>query len=202
MPEGALLIEKEKYLSAGVHIGTKVSNKFMKHFIFRTRGDGLAVMNVQKIDERLKLAANLLAQYEPNEIIVVCRRDIGLEVVNLFGKATGIKVFSKRYMPGTLTNTKFKNFLEAKVLISLDPALDGVAIEDATKRGIVTIALCDTNNLINKIDLVIPCNNKGKKSLGLVFYILAREYLKAKGKAIEELKIEDFIGAESSEKKN
>ena len=100
----------------------------------------------------------------------------------MFSKATGIRVFAGRYAPGALTNPSLKEFFEIKLLVVTDPWPDKNIVDDALKLGIPVIALCDTNNELTNVDLVIPCNNKGKKSLGLIFYILAKEYLKAKGK--------------------
>jgi len=114
----------------------------------------------------------------------------------VFAKATGSRAFAGRYLPGVLTNPELRNFVEAKILIVTDSWPDRNAIRDANKIGLPVIALCDTNNQPNYIDLVVPCNNKGKKSLGLFFWLLAREYLRKRGTIgdKEEIKetIEDF----------
>lgn len=188
MAEDELLVPNDEYLKAGIHIGTKFKTKFMEDFIYKTRPDGLSVLNVQKIDERIKLMANLLSNYEPEDILVVSRRENGWLPVRMFGKLTGARVFAGRYPPGTLTNPRLRNYIEAKIVVVTDAWPDRNVIEDALKVGIPIIALCDTNNQANNIDLVVPCNNKGKKSLGLLFYLLTREYLKAR----EELKEKDF----------
>ena len=153
----------------------------MEQFIYKTRPDGLSVLNLQKIDERIDLAANLLAQYEPEDILVVSRRENGWKSIKKFGKMTGAKIFAGRYPPGILTNSNLDNFLEVKIILVTDSWPDRNAITDALKIGIPVIALCDTNNQSNNIDLVVPCNNKGKKSLGLFFFILTKEYMKKRG---------------------
>ena len=153
----------------------------MASFIYKIRSDGLSVLNVQEINRRLGFAAQFMSNYNPEDIIVVCRRENGWDVVSLFSKVTGIRVFAGRYNPGMLTNSNLETFTEAKLLVVVDPWPDKNIIADATKCGIPVIALCDTNNESTNIDLVIPCNNKGKKSLGLIFWILAKEYLKKKG---------------------
>jgi small subunit ribosomal protein S2 len=186
------LVPLEEYLKVGIHIGTKFRTKYMAPFIYKTRPDGLVVLNVQEIDKRIKLAANLLSQYNPEDILVVCRRENGWKAINLFSKLTGIKTFTGRYPPGILTNPNLKTFIETKLIFVVDPWPDKNVVKDALKIGIPVLALCDTNNETNNLDLVVPCNNKGKKSLGLIFWILAREYLKSRNKEIKE-KIDEFM---------
>ncbi len=176
-----LLVPQDTYLKAGIHIGTKFRTKYMEQFIYKTRPDGLSVLNLSKIDERLKIAGSMLSQYEPKDILLVSRRENSWKAVKAFGKVTGIRVFAGRYPPGILTNPALKIYTEAKLIFVTDSWPDRNAINDAMKIGIPVVALCDTNNTSNNIDLVIPCNNKGKKSLGLLFWILAREYLVGRG---------------------
>ncbi|MBU1204730.1 MAG: 30S ribosomal protein S2 [Nanoarchaeota archaeon] len=177
----SLLVPTDQYLKAGIHIGTKFRTKYMEKFIYKTRPDGLSVLNLQKIDERIKICANFLAQYAPEEIIIISRRENGWKSIKMLSKLTGIRVFAGRYPPGVLTNTNLDKFIEAKIVLVTDSWPDRNVINDAMKIGIPIIALCDTNNQSNNIDLVIPCNNKGKKSLGLFFWILTREYMKKRG---------------------
>ncbi|MEK6974367.1 MAG: 30S ribosomal protein S2 [Nanoarchaeota archaeon] len=194
--EEQLLVPVDEYLKVGLHIGTKFRTKFMSPFIYKVRPDGLAVLNVQEINKRLDLAAKMMAKYEPDDILVVCRRENGWKPVKMLSKNTSIKIFAGRYPPGILTNSKLDSFMETKLIFVADPWPDRNAINDAAKLGIPVIALCDTNNDSSNVDLVIPCNNKGKKSLALIFWILTKEYLKAKGKIKEDSEfkatIEDF----------
>jgi len=196
MAEEKFLVPTDEYLKSGIHIGTKFKTRYMEKFIYKTRPDGLSVLNLQKIDERIKIAAKFLAQYNPEDILVVGRRESAWKPIKMFGKLTGTKVFAGRYPPGILTNPNLDNYIEIKVLLVVDAWPDKIAVMDALKMGVPVIALCDTNNQSNKIDFVIPGNNKGKKSLGLFFWILTREYLRNKGilKANVELKekIQDF----------
>jgi len=196
MPEEKFLVPRDVYLKSGIHIGTKFRTNYMEQFIYKTRPDGLSVLNLQKIDERIKIAALFLAQYTPEDILIISRRENGWKAVELFGKLTGIRVFAGRYPPGILTNPNLEEYTEAKIVLVVDAWPDRNAVIDAVKVGIPVIALCDTNNQSNFIDFVIPCNNKGKKSLGLLFYILVKEFLKAKGKLKEDEdikeKLEDF----------
>ncbi len=185
------LIPQDQYLKAGIHIGTKFRTKYMEQFIYKTRPDGLSVLNLQKIDERIRLAINMLAHFNPEEILVVSRRENGWKAVKMLTKSTGIKIIAGRYLPGILTNPRLEKYTEVKIVLVTDAWPDRNVINDALKVGIPVIALCDTNNQANNIDLVIPCNNKGKKSLGLLFWIMASEYLKRKGHELKAT-IEDF----------
>jgi small subunit ribosomal protein S2 len=191
-----MLMPLEAYLKSGIHIGTKFKTRYMEDFVYKTKPDGLYILNLQKIDERINLAANMLAQYNPEDILIVSRRENSWKAANMFGKATGIRVFTGRYPPGILTNTALDNFIQARLIVVTDAWPDKNAVNDAIKVGIPIIALCDTNNQTNNLDLVVPCNNKGKKSLGIAFYILAKEYLIRKGlleKGKEpDFKLEDF----------
>ncbi len=190
------LVPADEYLKVGIHIGTKFKTAAMQPFIYKIRPDGLNVLNVKRINERLEAAGRMLSQYDPEDILVVCRRENGWSAVNEFSKFTGIKSFTKRYPPGILTNTGLRNFMETKLIFVADPFPDKNAVDDAVKIGIPVIGLCDTNNELDNVDLVVPCNNKGKKSIGLVFWILTREYLKLRGiiKDYKEFKavLDDF----------
>jgi len=197
MAEESFLVPSDVYFKAGVHIGTKFKTKYMKPFIYKVRPDGLSVLNVQQIDKRIRLSAKFLAQYAPEDVLIVCRRENGWEPVKLFGKLTGAKVIPSRYPPGILTNPNLDRFIEVKIMLVTDSWPDRNAINDALSVGIPVIGLCDTNNEANYLDLIIPCNNKGRRSLGLIFYLLAREYLRERGMLKEEelpIKMEEFMG--------
>jgi len=197
MSEPALLVASEVYLKQGIHIGTKFKTKSMEPFIYKTRSDGLSVLNLEEIDKRIKTAVRFLASYEPEEILVCARRESGWKPAVMFKKATGSKAMIGRYTPGIMTNASLRDFVEAKVIIVTDPWTDRNAMDDAIKIGVLIVGLCDTNNITNKLELVIPCNNKGKKSLAIIFWLLAREYQKAKGKISKddefEYSLDDFI---------
>lgn len=190
-----LLIPNEDYLKSGIHIGTKFRTKHMENFIYKTRPDGLSVLNIQQIDERIKMAANLLSNYAPEDILIACRRENGWKAVKKLAEITGIKYFAGRYPPGVLTNPALKNFTEVKIILVVDSWPDKNVVLDALKIGIPVVALCDTNNQSNNLDLVVPCNNKGKKSLGLFFFLLAKQYTNNRKIIVEKdfkYTIEDF----------
>jgi len=181
-----LLVPIDTYLQSGIHIGAKFKTGFMAPYIYKIRPDGLCVLNISKIDESIRNAAKLLSKYEPDKIMVVCRRDNGHKAVKAFGKATGTKVIAGRYLPGTMTNPAFPQFSEPEIVVVSDPWLDKQVVGDSVKANIPVIGLCDTNNTTENIDLVIPCNNKGNKSLGVIYYALAREYMRERG-AIQKI---------------
>lgn len=194
--EKQLLIPQDHYLKSGIHIGTKFRTKYMERFIYKTRSDGLSILNLDIIDERIRCASKMLSVHKPEDIIIVSRRENGWKPLRTFAKATGCRTIPGRYPPGILTNICLQDYTEAKLLLVVDAWPDRNAMKDALQAGMPILALCDTNNQANDVDLVIPCNNKGKKSLGLFFWILAREYLKARGqiKTNEEFTyvLEDF----------
>ena len=191
-----LLIDTNEYLKSGIHIGTKFKTKYMADFIYKTRPDGLSVLNLKKIDERIRIAVNFLAHYEPKDIFIVSHRENAWKALRQVQRLTGMRAIIGRYPPGILTNPHLETFTEPKVVVVCDPWTDKNAVNDALKIGVPIVAFCDTNNQSNNVDLVVPCNNKGKKSVGLLFYLLTRELLRKRGvlPAGEEMKekIEDF----------
>jgi small subunit ribosomal protein S2 len=199
MGDEQLLAANEDYLKSGIHIGTKFKTKYMSNFIYKTRGDGLSVLNVQQIDHRIRTMINFMSQYAPGEIMVVARRENGWKAVKLLGQLTGMRTYTGRYPPGILTNIQLKKFMEIKLIVVTDPWPDRNAVDDALRMGIPVIALCDTNNQSNNIDLVVPCNNKGKKSLGLLFWLLTKGYMENRGlvqKGGFSYSIDDFAAEE------
>lgn len=175
------LVPVEEYLTAGVHIGTKFKNGYVDKFIHRSRADGLKIIDTALVDERLAVLINFLSKYDPSEFVIMGRRENAKKPLAMFSKLVGCDIFTGRYLPGKLTNVELEDFKEYKLVIVCDPLTDKNILNEAFERGIVTVGFCDTNNRTNKLDLVVPINNKGKKSLGLAFMLLAKHYLVNRG---------------------
>lgn len=190
----------EEFLSSGMHIGMKKQTSKMKRFVYKTREDGLAVLDLQTIDNRIKTAAKMLAEYK--HIMVVSRKPIAYRAIKAFAEAVDAKAVIGRFLPGIITNPSFREYYEPDVIVITDPSTDMQAITEAVKMRIPIISLADTYNEVTGIDFIIPVNNKGRKSIAMTYFLLAREIQKTRGKIKEDseftLKAEDF---ESTDKK-
>ncbi len=176
----SLLVAEDLYLTSGVHIGTQQKSADMRRFIFKVRNDGLYVLDIKSTDERVRTAANFLAGIEPERVLVVCQRQYGQKPAREFAKNIGAKSMVGRFVPGTLTNPLLPTFFEPDVIVVTDPSADQQALREAVNIGIPVVALCDANNDLKYVDLAIPANNKGRRSLALVFWLLTREVLRSK----------------------
>jgi small subunit ribosomal protein S2 len=189
MVKSKLLIPREKYLSAGVHIGMTSKTSDMKRFIYKVRPNGLAVLNVGMLDKRIALVANMLAGSK--RILIVSKKENGQDPAKKFAEVIDAKCIIGRFMPGSLTNPSYKHFFEPEVTIVVDPAADRQAIKESITMRIPIIGLADTFNDTSYIDVVLPCNNKGKKSVALILWLLAK-LIKEKRSEPFELTPEDF----------
>ena len=151
----------------------------MNNFTYKIRPDGLAIFDVKKIDDQLRIITKYLAKFKPEEILIVCKKENGEKPLKMLSMATGIKTITGRYLPGILTNPNNESYFEPKIVVVTDTWYDKQALNDAVKSGAVIIALCNTHTVTSNIDIVMPCNNRGHKSLALVYWIIAREYAKA-----------------------
>lgn len=181
MAERKQLVPTEKYLTTGSHIGTVFKNGDMQRFIFKKRKDGLYVLDVENIDKRIQIAAQFLSQFQPKKIVVVARRLYSQTPAKKFSELLGCTAITGRFIPGTFTNPRQKNFVEPSVVIVTDPEADNQAVSEATKQRIPIVALASTHNSLRFVDFAIPVNNRGRKSLALVFWTLSRELLKSHG---------------------
>ncbi len=175
-----MLIPLDEYVKSGIYIGTKVVTPHMRPFVYRRRADGLAIFNTDLIDEKLKEGIEYLSKFDPKDVIVVCKRQAGWKVVEKFSEITGIRVFSKKYPAGILTNTTLPNFFETELAIITDSWLDKNALNDMIKVHKKILMICDTNNFAKGANQIVIGNNKSAKSLGVIYYLLTRGYCKAR----------------------
>jgi small subunit ribosomal protein S2 len=175
-----MLIPLEEYVKAGIYLGTKVVTPDMRPFVYRRRADGLAIFNTDLIDEKLKEGIVYLSKFDAKDVVLVCKRQSGWKVAEMFSRLTGIRVFTKKYPAGILTNTNLPSFFENELTIITDHWLDKNAMNDTLKVNKKVLMICDTNNFSKGTDQIIIGNNKSSKSLGVIFYLLARGYCKAK----------------------
>ena len=187
------LVELNDYIKYGVYIGTKVITPHMRPFVYRRRNDGIAIFDINEIDHKLRNFITEFVKYNAEDFILVCKREAGWKAAKKFSELTGVRVFTKKYPAGILTNSQLPNFFETEMVFICDPWLDRNALSDAGRIRKKVFALCDTNNYTFGIKEFAVCNNKSGKSIGLILYILAREYLKSKGDKTK-LNMEDFTG--------
>jgi len=191
-----LLLPQDTLLSAGIHIGTRMKTKDMDPFIYRVRPDGLFVLDVKKTDERIRIAAKFLARFEPSKVVAVAARLYGKEPVRRFCEVTKATPIIGRFIPGMLSNPLYSGRIEPNVVIVSDPKADVQAVKEAGAIGVPVIALCSTDNEFAGVDLVIPTNNKGRRALAVIYWLLARQMLRERGELPPDgsptLSIDDF----------
>ncbi len=191
-----MLVKKTEYLTAGMHIGMKSCTPYMRQFVYKIRDDGLAVFNLQKVDQRIRVATEFLSRF--GKIMVVSRKDNAAKAIETFSEVVGAKAIAGRFSPGTLTNPSYREFYEPDVVLVVDPLVDEQAVKEARKRRVPIVALCDTFNISEDLDLCIPANNNGRKSIALMFWLMAREILKKRGELKKgsefEYTLNDFGG--------
>lgn len=192
-PSEELLLPQDTMLSAGIHIGTKMKTRDMDQFIYRIRPDGLFVLDIKKTDERIRVAAKFLARFDPSKIAVVAARLYGRAPVNKFCEVIGATPIVGRFIPGMLSNPLYLNHIEPGVIIVSDSKADVQAVREASSLGIPVIALCSTDNDFCDLDLIIPTNNKGRRALAIVYWLLARQILREKGEVPPDGNIESSI---------
>lgn len=177
-----LLVPQELYRKAGAIFGTQICTKYMKQFTYKVLpAEGVYLLDVYKIDERIRIASRFLASFEPDRIAVVSVRLYGQKPVRKMCDYVGCKAITGRVIPGVFTNPKLEAYMEPDVVMVTDPRTDKQAVDEASKVGIPVVALADTDNKVDNIDLVIPVNNKSRRSLALVYWLLTREILRNRG---------------------
>ena len=180
-PEETLLLPRDTLLSAGIHIGTRMKTLDMEPFIYRVRPDGLFVLDVKKTDDRIRTVAKFLSRYEKSKVAIAATRLYAHEPVKMFCKFTGATPLIGRFIPGQLSNPQYKNRVDPEVILVCDPRADAQAVKEASTVGIPIVALCSTDNEFSGVDIVIPTNNKGRRALAVIFWLLARQVLRERG---------------------
>jgi len=189
-----ILTPLEDYIKTASYLGTKVITPTMRKYVYRRRLDGLAILNTLLVDKKLKEGIDYIKNFKPEDWVVVCKREAGWRAVKMFSELTGVRVFTKKYPAGILTNTELPDFFETKMILICDPWLDKNALKDAKRVRVPVVGICDTNNHATELDVLMIGNNKSNKSFGLFFYLISREYMKAQGIKKELPSLEDFAG--------
>lgn len=189
-------LTEKALIATGIRVGTLIKTKYMEPFVLRTRSDGLHIIDMNKSMERIETAARFIARAELKRVVVYSSRDYGKTPVEKFCELTGAVSITGRFMPGTFTNPLYPSHIDPQLVIVTDPGLDFQAIDETSKVGVPVIAICDTDSVTSRVDLVIPANNRGRRALAAVFWLLARTVLVLNGSMSPEqpmkYSIEDF----------
>ena len=182
----SMLVSHETYEDHNVHVGTETKSADMKPFLnkeFReSEGNkGLYYHDLQQTDARIQTVSKFLHQYQADRILVVSARQFGQRPARMFAQAIGATQIVGRFIPGTLTNPGLHTYIEPELIVVTDPQADQQSLSEAVSSGLPVVAICDANNNLRNVDLCLPANNKGRRSLALVYWLLAREVLKCRG---------------------
>ena len=170
-----LLLPQEVLLSAGVHIGTRVKTKDMEPYIYKVRPDGLFVLDVEKMNERIKVTAKFLARLDLSRVVVASSKRYGRTPVTKFCELMGAVPMVGRFTSGTFTNPIFSGHFEPVAVVVTDALADEQIVSEAAAVGVPVVAFCSTDNSLSNVDLIIPVNNKGRRSLAIAYWLLCRE---------------------------
>lgn len=183
-------------LSTGIRVGTPVKTKYMTPFIVRANPEGLYILDISKTLAKIDIAAKFIGRANISRVAVTSAREYGKTPVEKFCELTGARGVFGRFMPGTFTNPSLPKYMEPEIVIVTDPQADQQAVVESTRAGVPIVAISNSDNVTSKVDLVIPANNRGRKALATVYWLLAREVLKKQGtiKSDSEMKvsIDDF----------
>ena len=181
---------KKQIFSTGIRVGTEIKTKFMTPFITKANPEGLYMLDLDITLSRIQTAGRFVKKFDINRVLVYSGRSYCKTPIEKFCELTGAKMMLGRFMPGTLTNPSLSFYIEPQLIIISDPRIDFQAITEATNAGIPVIGIANTDNITSKLDLIIPANNRGRKALATVYWLLAREILQD-SKAMK-YEIDDF----------
>jgi small subunit ribosomal protein S2 len=183
-------------LSTGIRVGTPIKTKFMSSFITRANPEGLYILDISKTLARIDVAAKFIGRTNIANVAVTSAREYGKTPIEKFCELTGARGIFGRFMPGTFTNPSLPKYMEPEIVIVTDPQADEQAVLEATRAGVPVIALSNSDNITSKVDLVIPSNNRGRKALATVYWLLTKEVLKKQGRIKSDsempMTIDDF----------
>jgi small subunit ribosomal protein S2 len=184
-PEGQEVVETDNLekmiLSTGIRVGTPVKTKFMTPFIVKANPEGLYILDISKTLARVDVAAKFIGRANIAKVAITSAREYGKTPVEKFCELTGATKILGRFMPGTFTNPSLPAYMEPEIVVVTDPQADQQAVLEATRAGVPVIAIANSDNVTAKVDLIIPANNRGRKALATVYWLLAREVLKKQG---------------------
>mgnify|MGYP000852318754 FL=1 len=187
---------KKKVISTGIRVGTQVKTKFMKQFIEKASPEGLYMINIDMTLEKIKTCAKFINRVGAENVIACSGRQYAGIPIEKFCEMTGAKQLLGRFMPGTLTNPSLPYYIEPKLILISDPEVDVQALIEATNAGIPIAGIANTDNVTSKLDVIIPGNNRGRKSLATIYWLLVRQILIEKGELKEnesmKYEIDDF----------
>ena len=204
MSEQTEAIDVKKLIErSGLRVGTNVKTKFMKSFITKTTDEGLYMLDGDMTLEKIMTSAKFINRVGAENIIVCSGRQYAGIPIEKFCEMTGAKHHLGRFMPGTLTNPSLPYYIEPKIVFISDPEVDEQALIEATNAGIPVIGLSNTENITSKLDIIIPANNRGRRALATMYWLLVRQILIEKGELKEnesmKYEIEDFESKHTEE---
>lgn len=186
----------KKMLATGIRVGTQLRTKFMEQFITKASPEGLYMLDLEITIKRAKTAAKFINRMGTENLIVCSARPYAATPIEKFCEALGSKMLVGRFMPGTLTNPSLPYYIEPKLVLVSDPQVDGQAVTEATNAGIPVIGVANTDNITSNLDVIVPANNRGRKALATIYWLLMRQVLIERGdlgeNEIGELEIDDF----------
>ncbi|MEM3671197.1 MAG: 30S ribosomal protein S2 [Thermoprotei archaeon] len=191
----ALLAPEDLYKTSNANIGTNRKAKLMSKFIQGTQGDGVYILDIKQLDERIRYASRFLSQFQPDKIVAVGLRRNAYAPVVKFCAHTRCVALTGAFTAGTFTNPSLSSYREPDAVLISDPLNETQPVLEAAEMGIPIVAVCDTDSPVEYIDYVIPANNRGRKSLAVIYWLLAREFLRVRGELPSSewtVKPEDF----------